>query len=70
MPYDGDKDLRAVRSAIYSAYAWGGPEPMWLQGDEYFGVFAMQFDEGFAYMNLGDSGIMYVFADTAFWQCH
>src|SRR5690554_165987 len=70
VPYDGDKDLRAVRSAIYSACAWGGPEPIWLQGDEYFGVFAMQFDEGFAYMNLGDSGIMYVFADTAFWQCH
>lgn len=68
--YDGDKDLRRVRGAIYGTNAWGGGQPMWLQGDDYFGVFVMQFDEGFVPMNLGDAGIMYVFADTAFWQCH
>lgn len=46
-----------------------GP-PMWLQDEACFGEFLMQFDEQFVYMNLGDMGIMYVFADTAFWQCH
>ncbi len=70
VPYDGDEELRRVRGAIYTANAWGGGQPMWLQGDDYFGVFVMQFDEGFVPMNLGDCGIMYVFADTAFWQCH
>ncbi|WP_168210483.1 hypothetical protein [Persicimonas caeni] len=71
VPYDGDADLRRVRDAIYSTNAWGGGGgPLWLQGEEYFGNFVLQFDEGFVYMNLGDCGIMYVFADTAFWQCH
>lgn len=71
VPYDGDADLRGVRDAIYSTNAWGGGRgPLWLQGEEYFGKFVLQFDEGFVFMNLGDCGIMYVFADTAFWQCH
>lgn len=71
VPYDGDADLRRVHDAIYSTSAWGGGGgPLWLQGEEYFGKFVLQFDEGFVYMNLGDCGIMYVFADTAFWQCH
>lgn len=30
----------------------------------------MQFDESFVDINLGDMGIMYVFADGGFWQCH
>lgn len=30
----------------------------------------MQFDEGFVDVNLGDMGVMYVFEDSAFWQCH
>jgi hypothetical protein len=29
----------------------------------------MQFDERFVDVNLGDKGRMYVYADTAFWQC-
>ena len=45
--------------------------PIWLQGDEDSGgEFLFQFDEALAYTNLGDSGVMYVFDDTAFWQCH
>ena len=70
VPYDGPEDLRAVRSALYSCNAWSGPMPIWLQGEEHFGELVVQFDEGFVYMNLGDAGIMYVFTDTAFWQCH
>ena len=32
--------------------------------------FLMQFGESFVPMNLGDSGVMYVYRDAAFWQCH
>ncbi len=59
-----------IWNAIYSLPAWGGDDPIWLQHDEYHGDFLMQFDERFASMNLGDHGIMYLFADTAFFQCH
>lgn len=31
--------------------------------------FLLQFDSGFAPLNLGDSGIMYVYTLQAFWQC-
>ena len=62
---------RRLRSAIYGASARAGGAPIWLQGDdEHAGEFLLQFDESFADMNLGDCGIMYVFADTQFWQCH
>ncbi|MCK6523309.1 hypothetical protein L6R49_17990 [Myxococcota bacterium] len=45
--------------------------PIWLQGDEESGgEFLFQFDEALASTNLGDCGVMYVFDDTAFWQCH
>jgi hypothetical protein len=31
----------------------------------------LQLDDGFVpSLNLGDAGLMYVFAETAFWQCH
>lgn len=43
---------------------------LWLQGEEYQGEIILQFDEGLVDMNLGDAGVMYVFKDTAFWQCH
>lgn len=32
--------------------------------------FLMQFDESFVPMNMGDSGVMYVYTDAAFWQCY
>ena len=35
-----------------------------------FGSFFMQFDEGFADVNLGDSGVMYVFGNDAHFQCY
>ena len=59
-----------LRSKVYQAHARVLGEPIWLQSDEYWGDFIMQFDEGFAHMNLGDMGVMYVFGGTAFWQCH
>lgn len=34
------------------------------------GGFFMQFDEGFADVNLGDSGVMYVFGNDAHFQCY
>ncbi len=60
-----------LRDDIYRAHARVLGEPLWLQGDEDAGgTFVMQFDDGFVDVNLGDSGIMYVFDDDAFWQCH
>lgn len=32
--------------------------------------FMMQFDEGFVSVNLGDSGVMYVYPSGSFWQCY
>ncbi|HEY0134789.1 MAG TPA: hypothetical protein VGB85_11935 [Nannocystis sp.] len=61
---------RVLRNAIYGASARAGGGPIWLQGDEHEGDFLLQFDESFASVNLGDCGIMYVFTDTQFWQCH
>jgi uncharacterized protein YwqG len=66
--YDEENPLEQLRNAVFSAsYAAG--KPIWLQSDEYDGHFLLQFDEAFIDMNLGDAGVMYVFADTAFWQC-
>lgn len=71
---DGDDDegspRRQLRGAIYGASARAGGSPIWLQGDEHGGEFLLQFDESFANLNLGDCGIMFVFTDTQFWQCH
>ncbi len=61
---------RRLRGAIYGASARAGGSPLWLQGDEHDGDFLLQFDESFADVNLGDCGIMFVFTDTQFWQCH
>ena len=70
-PEDQEKSPRRVlRSAIYGASARAGGAPIWLQGDEHEGDFLLQFDESFANLNLGDCGIMFVFTDTQFWQCH
>ena len=71
---DGDDEQesprRVLRSEIYRASARAGGSPIWLQGDEHDGDFLLQFDESFANVNLGDCGVMYVFTDTQFWQCH
>jgi hypothetical protein len=65
-----DSARRTLRSKIYGASARAGGRPIWLQGDECDGSFLLQFDESFADLNLGDCGVMYVFAETQFWQCH
>lgn len=67
---DEDSPRRTLRSKIYGASARAGGRPIWLQGDEGGGRFLLQFDESFANLNLGDCGVMYVFAETQFWQCH
>ena len=72
--FDGraEGDLGRVRSMVYSSrgYALGGP--LWLQeGDEGEDAsFLFQFDEGLCHINLGDSGVMYVFDHGVTWQCH
>lgn len=67
--YDEESPLEQLRNAVFSAsYAAG--RPLWLQSEEHEGHFLLQFDEAFIDTNLGDAGVMYVFADTAFWQCH
>ena len=67
---DHDTALRELHSAIYRLGARAGGAPIWLQSDEDGGAFLLQFDESFVDINLGDCGVMYVFGDTAFWQCH
>ncbi len=45
--------------------------PIWIQGEEGDEeLFLGQFDDKFADINLGDSGIMYLFSNAAFWQCY
>ena len=70
--YGSDERLEEIRKTIYSLHAWGGGDggPFWLQQEEHQGDFLLQFDEAFAHMNLGDAGLMFLFADTAFFQCH
>lgn len=63
-------ELRELRSMIYRAHARALGEPLWLQSEEHWGQLVLQLDEAFASINLGDMGVMYVFDDTAFWQCH
>jgi hypothetical protein len=61
-----------VRRIVYGSAGFVGGGPLWLQdGDP--GVdpsFLFQFDESLASINLGDSGVMYVFEGGIDWQCH
>ena len=69
--FDGDGAAAPeLRKAIQKLPARAGGAPLWIQGEEAGGRFLLQFDERFAPMNLGDAGVMYVFDDTAYWQCH
>ena len=64
-----ENPLLNLATRIYDqSYAAG--VPLWLQGVEFKGTFLLQFDEMLVDMNLGDGGIMYVFKETAFFQCH
>jgi hypothetical protein len=62
--------LRELRGMIYQASARVLGREIWLQEGEDVDGFLMQFDSAFCPMNLGDAGIMYVYRDTAYWQCH
>jgi hypothetical protein len=68
--YEIVPELVEVHDAYASlpAHALGGP--VFLQAPEWGGQFLLQFSDDFADVNLGDCGVMYVFHDTAFWQCH
>ena len=62
--------LAEIYKLLYRAPGILGGEPMWLQYEEHDGEFILQCDEQLIDINLGDMGVMYVFRDTAFWQCH
>ncbi len=59
-----------LRNAIFQAHARVLGEPIAIQEDIHMDNLLVQFDERFVDINLGDSGVMYVFEDTAFWQCY
>ncbi|PKQ70742.1 toxin-antitoxin system YwqK family antitoxin [Raineya orbicola] len=69
--YECSQEAQEIRKKVYQASCYVLGEPMWVQGEEHEeGNFLLQFDENFAPVNLGDNGLMYVFEDTAFWQCY
>jgi BRCA1-like protein len=65
-----DGDLRRLRRAIDAAPARVLGPPRWIEAPEHPGDLLMQFDARFVDVDLGDAGTMYLFEDTAFWQCH
>jgi hypothetical protein len=65
--WTGGKKLKGALGKLSVCVAGG---PHWIQDPQPGkGPFVMQFDERFVDVNLGDKGRMYVYADTAFWQC-
>lgn len=70
-PGERDPVVEKIRQEVYQAPGRAGGEPIWVQEEQYpDGEFLFQFDEQFADINLGDMGVMYVYRETAFWQCH
>ena len=67
--FTGDAELSELRKLIYQHEGRVLGEPLWLQDEEHWGELIMQFDEALVPMNLGDMGVMYVFADAQFFQC-
>lgn len=68
---DQIKALRNIRRAIYNLPGHVIGKPIWLQeADRGNEDFILQFSESLAPVNLGDSGIMYVFRDGGHWQCY
>ena len=66
--WENNESLAELFEAVHNS-AYAGGKPTWLQGEGYEGHFIFQFDEKLIEVNLGDSGVMYVFTNTAFWQC-
>jgi hypothetical protein len=75
---EGDEDSaeKQLLSAIWRLPFKVLPSPLWLQDkekdvtDEAVNGFLFQFTEEFVPINLGDMGEMYVYRDTAFFQCY
>lgn len=68
---EGDAEpLEELRDLLDTAPGYVGGGPIWLQAPEHDGPYIGQFNEGLLDVNLGDAGTMYIFTDTAFWQCH
>lgn len=65
--WEADEKLEALYEAIHNS-AYAGGEPTFIQSEEFDGQFVFQFDEQLIKTQLGDSGVMYVFADAAFWE--
>lgn len=69
--YERDEDDPVyILSEELCEYSMAGGKPIWIQGDEHDGDIILQFDDSLVDMNLGDAGVMYVFKNTSFWQCH
>lgn len=68
--FDKDSHMGILHKELFNTSYVGG-KPIWYQGEEYSSeTFICQFDERFIEeINLGGDGIMYVFEQTAFWQC-
>ncbi|MEM9998890.1 MAG: hypothetical protein AAF809_14405 [Bacteroidota bacterium] len=66
---DEDDVLVRLWGALASVPGYIGGGPTWIQHPEHKGTFLGQFSDELIDMNLGDAGVMYIFADTAFWQC-
>lgn len=63
--------MKELQKELFNAPCYLLGAPIWLQGKEGEDEdFLGQFDEKFADINLGDCGVMYLFKDTAFWQCY
>jgi len=69
---DDYEELNDSILEVLESIEWtiAGGKPIWLQYKEHTDDVLVQFDEGFLDINLGDGGVMYVFPDTAFFQCH
>ncbi|MCS6796280.1 MAG: toxin-antitoxin system YwqK family antitoxin [Raineya sp.] len=68
--YECNEEAAEIRKKVFQAPCYVLGEPIWLQDEQHQGNFILQFDETFGGVNLGDGGVMYVFEDTAFWQCY
>ncbi|WP_327003913.1 hypothetical protein OHA72_54170 [Dactylosporangium sp. NBC_01737] len=64
-----DPGLDDLHDLLVSADRIGGPVLHW-SGDTYTKDFLWQFSEAVVDVNLGDAGTMYVYAATAYWNCH
>lgn len=65
--WDADDSLEEIYEAVHNA-AYAGGEPTFIQSENFDGQFVFQFDDKLIKTQLGDSGVMYVFADAAYWE--